>query len=338
MVHWTNLVTQTFLNLFLVSCIEICLQILCVYFNHSIERHLEFTRMVKNMDTKSNNILWNIKTMQISMINHVKHVLFKYQPLVMKMPLDAPTIISPTSNLCFLIYVKTLLGLNAIMAFMEAIVAILLWPSVRMKLTLPKLGTWSPPGLPKTQSLIAGVKTLCIGVFLISLEKVLKCRCPKWPRMSHLDICSPSYGQKKGRKSNWQFDSRPLKVRNQPNLDMRWGNATWCWKALEERYKIGWDLVPIRGQGEKLCWPKVPEVQTGIVSGLHFGSLGTNNHLGVGTVEQRREYYMGEGGGFPEFGPWWVKWVQGRSWLVPTPKGCRMSSNQLAVGFGCMTE
>jgi hypothetical protein len=23
-----------------------------------------------------------------------------------------------------------------------------LWPSVRMKLTLPKLGTWSPPGLP----------------------------------------------------------------------------------------------------------------------------------------------------------------------------------------------
>jgi hypothetical protein len=40
-----------------------------------------------------------------------------------------------------------------------------------MKLTLPKLGTWSPPGLPKIQSLIAGVKTPCIGVFLISLEK-----------------------------------------------------------------------------------------------------------------------------------------------------------------------
>jgi hypothetical protein len=26
-------------------------------------------------------------------------------------------------------------------------VATSLWPSVRMKLTLPKLGTWSPPGL-----------------------------------------------------------------------------------------------------------------------------------------------------------------------------------------------
>ncbi len=39
------------------------------------------------------------------------------------------------------------------------------------------------------------------------IEKVLKCRCPKWPRIGHLDICSPSYEQKKGRESNWQFDS-----------------------------------------------------------------------------------------------------------------------------------
>jgi hypothetical protein len=35
------------------------------------------------------------------------------------------------------------------------------------------------------------------------IGKVLKCRCPKFPLISHLDICSPSYGQKKGRESNW---------------------------------------------------------------------------------------------------------------------------------------
>jgi len=29
---------------------------------------------------------------------------------------------------------------------------------------------------------------------------LLKRRCPKWPRIAHLDICSPSYGQKKGRE------------------------------------------------------------------------------------------------------------------------------------------
>jgi hypothetical protein len=32
--------------------------------------------------------------------------------------------------------------------------------------------------------------------------------------MGHLDICSTSYVQKKGRESNWQFDSKPLKVGN----------------------------------------------------------------------------------------------------------------------------
>jgi hypothetical protein len=37
--------------------------------------------------------------------------------------------------------------------------------------------------------------------------------------MSHLDICSISYGKKKGRESNWQFDSRPLKVGNRPDPD-----------------------------------------------------------------------------------------------------------------------
>jgi len=53
------------------------------------------------------------------------------------------------------------------------------------------------------------------------IGKVLKFKCSKWPRMSHLDICSPCYGQKKGRESNWQFDSRPLKVGNRPFLDVR---------------------------------------------------------------------------------------------------------------------
>jgi hypothetical protein len=50
------------------------------------------------------------------------------------------------------------------------IVTTLLWESVRMKLTLPKWGLGNPSGLPKLQSSIAGVKTLRIGVFFISLE------------------------------------------------------------------------------------------------------------------------------------------------------------------------
>jgi hypothetical protein len=68
---------------------------------------------------------------------------------------------------------------------------------------------------------------------LYTVGKVLKCRCPKWPCMSHLDIYNPSYEQKKGRESNWQFDSRPLKVRNRPTSDVSRWSATQRWKALK---------------------------------------------------------------------------------------------------------
>jgi len=41
---------------------------------------------------------------------------------------------------------------------------------VRSPLTLPKMSLGSPLGLPKIQSAIAGVKTLHIEAFFISLE------------------------------------------------------------------------------------------------------------------------------------------------------------------------
>jgi hypothetical protein len=100
------------------------------------------------------------------------------------------------------------------------------------------------------------------GVLCV-IGKVLKRRYRKWPRIGNLDICSPSYGQKKGRESNWQFDSRPLKVGNRPVSDVRSGSATRRWKALFEGYNFGLDLVPIRGWGEELWSPKVPGLQPG---------------------------------------------------------------------------
>ncbi len=130
--------------------------------------------------------------------------------------------------------------------------------------------------------------------------KVLKCRYLNWPRIGHLDICSPSYGQKKGRESNWQFDSRSLKVGNRPLPDVCSGSATWRWKALEESYNFGLNLVPIQTRGEKLWFPKVPRVQAGTVSGLHLGSPGKKSHLDVASVWSYKEYYKGEGGGFPQ--------------------------------------
>jgi hypothetical protein len=127
----------------------------------------------------------------------------------------------------------------------------------------------------------------------------LKRRCWKWPRMSHLDIYSPSYGQKKGWESNWKFDSQPLKVGNRLKFDINRWSATWRWKSLEEGYKFGLDFVSIGGRSEKLWSPKVSGVQTETVSGLHFGSPRKKCHLDASAVERHKEYYMGEGGGFP---------------------------------------
>jgi len=161
----------------------------------------------------------------------------------------------------------------------------------------------------------------------------LKCRCRQWPCMSHLDICSTSYGQKKGRESNCQFDSRPQKVGNRPNPDVCKWSATHRWKALEESYKFTLDLIPIWGLSQELWAPKVPWLSIETVSELLLGSPKNKSHLDAGVAEQRIEYYMGEGSGFPESGPWWVKWVRVARGFSQHQKCFRRWINPLVVGF-----
>jgi hypothetical protein len=97
--------------------------------------------------------------------------------------------------------------------------------------TLAKCGGWSPTlgkseelessGTPECSELDRRTQnTLHWGVLDV-IGKVSKRTYRKWPRIAHLDICRPSYGQKKGRESNWQFDSWPLKVGNRPLPDLR---------------------------------------------------------------------------------------------------------------------
>jgi hypothetical protein len=149
----------------------------------------------------------------------------------------------------------------------------------------PENGTWESSGTPENSEFDrTGQNTSPWGVHY-TVEKVLKCICSKWPRMNHLDIRSTSYGRKKGRESNWQFDSRPLKVRNLPDPGVfRW-SAAHRWKALDESYKFALDLVSIRGRSKELWCRKIPGVQVGTVSGLQFGSPGKKSHLDAGVAE-----------------------------------------------------
>jgi hypothetical protein len=113
---------------------------------------------------------------------------------------------------------------------------------------------------------------------------------------------------------------RPLKVGNRLDLGVcRW-SVTHYWKDLEESYNFGSDLTPIEGWRREIRAPKVPQVQTGTVSGLLFGSPGKKCHSDVASVESCKEYYMGEGGGFPRVRAVMSQVSPSCPWLVPTPK------------------
>jgi hypothetical protein len=118
-------------------------------------------------------------------------------------------------------------------------VATPLWAKCEGEAHTPKNGKLESSGTPENSELDCRDQISSHLCALGVIGKVLKCKCPKWPRMSHLNICSPSYGQKKGWESNCQFDSRPLKVKNQPAPDVRWGSAIRRWIALKESYNFG---------------------------------------------------------------------------------------------------
>jgi len=204
------------------------------------------------------------------------------------------------------------------------IVATLLWPSVGVKPNTWKSWDLESSGTPECSELDKKAQnTLHWGVLDV-IGKVLKRRYRKCPRIGHLDICHPSYGQKKGRESNWQFDSRSLKVGNQPLPK----------SELRVKYVVGkistraTSLVQTSLQSDLAVGSyELPKSRDstrddfGTISGLHFGSPRNLCHLDEAPTGHRRVYYREYGGG--------ILLSPGRGescgpkcpWLVPTPKG-----------------
>jgi hypothetical protein len=199
-----------------------------------------------------------------------------------------------------------------------------LWQNVGVKPNTPKVGDLESSGTPECLEFNSKAQNTSHWDVLDVIEKVLKCRYRKWPHIGHLDICSSSYGQKKGRESNWQFDSRPLKVGNRPLPNVRIESETGHWKDLNEGYNFGWNLVTIRLGSWELWAPKVP--------GLQPGQFRDNFEIPTWESREKKSFGCSLDGETQKIlygGRWLLPPSPGRGescspkcpWLVPTPKG-----------------
>jgi hypothetical protein len=150
---------------------------------------------------------------------------------------------------------------------------------------------WTPESLKDD---CRGQTSMAWGVPYI-IGNILEHRCLKWAYITHFDIWNISYGQKKGRESNWRFHSWPLKVKNQPNFI------------------------------------KVVGVPTLAILGLSLGSLGTKSHLDVSLMERRKVYYKREGGGFPQVRAVVSLMSPNCPWLILAPKVLQLCINHFVL-------
>jgi hypothetical protein len=200
--------------------------------------------------------------------------------------------------------------------------------SVKVNPTFPKVGSWSPTRLSKIQSSIAGVKSLCIWVFLVSLERSWSVDVQNGLTLVIWTFAAQVMDKRKARS---QTDSRPLKVRNRPVPDVRSGSATWRWKALVEGYKFGLDLVPIGGRARSYEVLKSQESKPGQFWDSTSGIPG-KRAIRMPLLWANAKYTIGSMVvASPEPGLWCVMWVRVSPWLGPTPNACRMSYNQLVL-------
>jgi hypothetical protein len=150
-----------------------------------------------------------------------------------------------------------------------------------------KWGFGSPPRLPKLQSSIAGAKTPPLEAFFMSLESDWSVDVENGLAWAIWTSTAQVMEKRRATKSRESTQPRCAEMD--------------CNTPLESSQR---DLIPIQGLNKKLWTHKVPGVQIGTVSGLLLGSPKTKSHSDVGAAEQCKEYYMGEGGGFP-----WIRAV-----------------------------
>jgi len=172
----------------------------------------------------------------------------------------------------------------------------------------PEMGTWESSRTPKTSEFnCRGQNTSFWGVLHV-IGKLLKFTCRKWPCMSHLDICSTSYGKKKGQESKlvvWLLTTKS-----------RESTRPWC---VQMDCDTPLESSPIRGLSKELWTNKVLGVQP---KQFRDSSLGVSGQKAIQmwvSWSNAENTIWGKVVASPKFGPWWVLWVQSCPWFVLAP-------------------
>ncbi len=157
---------------------------------------------------------------------------------------------------------------------------------MRWSPTLGKVGCLESFGTPECLKFNSKAQNTSHWGVLGVIGKVLKRRYWKWPRIGHSDICSLSYGQKKGRRES--TSSRRHLEKCDTTL-----------KSFQRDLQLWFRTHPDSNSGRGAMAVQSSGSLAGTLLGFHFGSPNKMCHSNVASATSRREYYMGEGGGFP---------------------------------------
>jgi hypothetical protein len=138
---------------------------------------------------------------------------------------------------------------------------------------------------------------------------------------------------KEGQQSKCQFDSRPLKVRNRPELCVcRW-RATYLWKALNKGYNFAPEIASIKGLNKKSWTSKVVGILILGISRLPTWESWEKWHLDATPWLIIENTIRGKVVTSPKSRPWWILWVYVCPWLVCAPKCSDYALTNLLFGL-----
>jgi hypothetical protein len=188
--------------------------------------------------------------------------------------------------------------------------------SVRMRLTLPKWELGSPPGLPKLQSSISGIKTPRIGAFFISLESYRSVDVENGLAWAIWTFATQVMAKRKVKSQTSSLTPNHKKSKIDPT-PMRTGGLQHTVGKLSTRATT---LLETSSQSEvwvksyspaKLWKSKTWQFRTPL-----WESWDKKPFRCRYRGEPQRILYGGKVVASPELKPWWVLWVQSRPWLV----------------------